>query len=379
MISLFLTRGRDNDGAFLKLPATPEEISEAFAELDATGLEPGSTQILEASSNVYNLSRYIKGTNVEVPGMLDTLNRLAEKMQTMDRGTCLKFEGILDANSINDINDILRLMESMNDYVVLPDACTGSALGKYLVNHGFGAFPEAVRPYLDYQIIGAEFDAEAGGAFCRSGYVVRKEVLPEQLRQSEQELPNHFVMALHLKAGSGGRTTAIHLPLPATSHALEKAKQSLGTDDFAEAEITVVDYTLPYLAQMIPQDCITVEAANELALVIEEMQQTDGVLLKFFSVLEAEQPDTFTAAYRLSLSLDDYERVSNDTSEYGREVLERIGADEELLDTIDGFTDFDALGKFYMQEDGVVKTEFGSLRRLSEPFHTQAQAGLMLE
>ncbi|MDD3963175.1 MAG: DUF6329 domain-containing protein [Synergistaceae bacterium] len=378
MISLFLTRGRDDDGAFLKLPATPTEISKVFAELDATGLEPGSTQIQESSSNVYNLNRYIKDKNVEVPGVLDALNRLAEKMQTMDRAACLKFEGMLDANSINGIDDILRLTESMSDYVVLPDACSGSALGKYLVNHGFGGFPEAVRPYLDYQIIGSEFDAEAGGAFCRSGYVVRKDALPDQMRQSEQELPNHFAIALQLRANDGG-ATATHLSLPATNQMLEQAKQSLGIDDFAEVKITMVDYPLPYLAQMIPQDCITVEDANELALAIEEMQQNDSALLRFLSVLDVEQPDTFTEAYHLALNLDDYERVSNDPAEYGREVLERIGADEELLNTIDGFTDFDELGKFYMHEDGVVQTEFGALRRLSYPFETQAQSELSLQ
>jgi hypothetical protein len=49
-----------------------------------------------------------------------------------------------------------------------------------------GVFPERIRPYLDYQIIGEEFYADHGGAFCRAGYVVRNDELPEQLRQSKQ-------------------------------------------------------------------------------------------------------------------------------------------------------------------------------------------------
>ena len=58
-------------------------------------------------------------------------------------------------------------------------------------------------------------------------------------------------------------------------------------------------------------------------------------------------------------------------------VLERIGADEELISTLDGFTDFEAMGNFYMREDGVRRTEFGLLRKLSDPF-PEVQDGLQM-
>ena len=57
--------------------------------------------------------------------------------------------------------------------------------------------------------------------------------------------------------------------------------------------------------------------------------------------------------------------MPDDPEEYGKRVLEQIGADEELISTLDGFTDFEALGSFYMQEDGVRRTDFGLLKRLS--------------
>lgn len=91
-------------------------------------------------------------------------------------------------------------------------------------------------------------------------------------------------------------------------------------------------------------------------------------MLKYLSVLEVEQPATLQEALRFSIELDDYERVPDDPEEYGKQVLERIGADEELISTLDGFTDFEAMGNFYMREDGVRRTEFGLLRKLSDPF-----------
>lgn len=46
-----------------------------------------------------------------------------------------------------------------------------------------------------------------------------------------------------------------------------------------------------------------------------------------------EQPATLQEALRFSIELDDYERVPDDPEEYGKQVLERIGADEELIST----------------------------------------------
>ena len=375
MITILLTRG-DDEGVYLKLPASSEELNKAFAELD--NISGGSTariRIIETLSNVYNLHGYIRNMDIEQPGALDRLGELAQKLQTMGRDDCLKYEGVLDANSVNGIDDVLRLANKLDDYTVLPDVSTGSALGKYLVEHNVGNFPESVRPYLDYQISGAEFYADHGGAYCRSGYAVRKDLLPAELIEPEQDRQSKWLMLLRLKT----KSTATDLTLPATEKSMDSAKERLGIDEFAEAEIVVVDYTLPYLATMIPQDCITVEDANELALAIEDMQQTDGELLKYLSVLETAQPDTFTEAYHLALDLNDYERVTGDKEEYGRMVLERLGADEDILNEIDGFMDYESFGEAWMREDGVVKTEFGLVRRLSEPLEQDTCKAMKME
>ena len=67
-------------------------------------------------------------------------------------------------------------------------------------------------------------------------------------------------------------------------------------------------------------------------------------------------------------SLDDYEHFSDDLEAYGKTVLRRIGADDELIDTIDGYMDFEKLGEDAMVDDGVRRTEFGLIRRCSSPF-----------
>ena len=72
---------------------------------------------------------------------------------------------------------------------------------------------------------------------------------------------------------------------------------------------------------------------------------------------------------------DDYELVSGIEREYGIEALRYAGAGDEILDMLDGFTDFDALGRFEMEQDGVRETSYGSVKRLSAPFPQQAEQG----
>ena len=220
MITLLLTRAGEDEGVYLKLPSSPAEIGEAFAELDAISTDASTTKITEVLSNVYNLNGYIKSTNVEAPGSLGKLSELARKLQTMSRDDCLKFEGVLDANSVSGVEDVLRLADALDDYTILPDACTSTALGKCLVAHGVGNFPESVRPYLDYQIIGEEFYVGHGGAYCRSGYAVRKDDLPAELVESQQDRKNEWLMLLRPRT----KSTATDLTLPATEESMDKAK-----------------------------------------------------------------------------------------------------------------------------------------------------------
>jgi hypothetical protein len=378
MITLHLTRANDDEGVYLKLPSSPAEIREAFSELDAISTDTSTTKITEAISNVYNLGNYLKRVNVEKPDELEKITALAVKLQTMDRDTCLKFEGVLDANSVNGIDDILRLSDMLDEYALLPDAANGSTLGKYLVKNDIVVFPENVQPYLDYQIIGSEFYADHGGSFCRGGYAVRKDELPKQFLKAESEQKQKSTILLRLRVSRGGHQppTDTALILPATDEALERTKQRLGISEFAEAQIVTVDYVFPYFATMMPQDCITVEDANELAQAIEQMSRADGEMLKCLAALEAERPVTFQAALIIAIDLYDYERVPADKEEYGHMVLARLGADEDIINAIDGFMDYESFGTEWMREDGAVRTEFGQIRRLSTPFETQAMGGM---
>lgn len=365
MIILHLTRGDNYEGVYLQLPTTPAEVGEAYAMLDSISRYAGETRIVDVKSPVKNLAQFIKNADLAKQEELEKLNRLAERIRSMTVHERTLFSGALWTESMNSLDDVLRIAGRLEDYEIIPEVTCDRELGGYVVEHGLVMdFPEAVRPYLDYVGIGTEYYADHGGAYTMEGYVKRRDGQPEQVAE-------HIMFSASLCSHCGAKRFLLHFP--ATEEAMENAKQRLQIGSFAEADIESLDCNIPYLADLLPTACISVEDINELALAVEEMQQTAGETLKYLSALSVEQPEDFPAALRLAVDLDDYERITEGTYEYGQSVLRRIGADDELLDTIEGYMDFEKLGEDSMVADGVRQTGFGLIRRYSSPFPEQAQ------
>lgn len=369
MIDLHLNHGNSHEGVYLRLPATPGEVGAAFGMLEKLG--EGKVTIFDVSCPIQNIRQYIMHTDINDKDDFAKLQKLAESIDAMHKTERQTFSGALDAESINGLDDVLRVADQLEDYVLLPNICNDTELGHYLVDSGYKDVPDAVRPYLDYRAIGAEYYADNGGAYGPGGYVRRK-TEQEQIHDRRNAL-----ITLHLLTQKIG--VPYRLVLPAMDEELEQAKERLGIDHFAEATILQVEFGKSYMDDMIPKDCICVEDANELALGIEEMWQRDGELLKFLAVLAVEQPETMTDALRFAIELDDYERITEGAYEYGQSVLRRHGADDELLEVMDGYMDFEKLGEDSMVEDGVRQTEFGMVRRCSSPFPELVQGQQMFQ
>ena len=361
MFRMIMSRGDSSNTVSLHLPTTPSDIGRTFAKLDAVSTTH-STVMTEFNSPVEGLYQYVESINLDSEEEFGKLHSLAERVSTMTPKQCWIFSGALAANSINGIDDVLKVADSLDEYILIPNVNTDVELGRYVAVAGQinadPRFPEEAWPYLDFAKIGAEYYADHGGAYTYGGYVQRKQV-------SQPEIQKDGAL-LSLQLETSDRVCVLRLP--ASEEELDAAKGRLGIEDFAQAKVERIDFLAPYLEEHIPTECIRVEDANDLALSIDEMNQHDGMLLKYLSVLEVCQPETMSEALQYATNIDDYERVPDDPDEYGRSVLRRIGADDELIDTIDGYMDFAALGKASMEEDGVRRTEFGLIRRCSQPF-----------
>ena len=366
VITLYLGRRYENVELHLYLPATEDEIEQRLTQLDDYAEDPSKpVEIRDVDCEIVGVRQYLRMADLSREGELKKLNTLAGMIEDMDERQRNTLWGALDSESISGLDDVLRVAKHLDQYVFLPNITSDIELGRILVDTGYKVFHESVQPYLDYRAIGAEYYADHGGAYTSYGYVKRRE--SSQVQSIER---SDALITIHLRTleatGTVGRTYC--LSLPADEDELDMAKDKLGVDYFTEATIDKIEFGEPYLEELIPQDCFCVEDANELALGIEEMMQRDGELLKYLAVLSVMEPETLADALRLAIDLDDYERVPEDTEEYGKQVFRRLGADDEIIGAIENYMDFERLGEDSMVEDGVRQTEFGLIRCISEPF-----------
>lgn len=346
-------------------PLSVGQFRDVFGQPNGPDGQPPHLVISRFVSPVEALDRNLKDVVIWDLSGLSQLNELVEAIERMSGRDLQIFSGALDLESIGSPADALRVSQQMERYERIEGAATEEKLGRWLVEQEQSdiRFPEEVRPYLDYTAIGNRYHDCHGGVFTPEGYVRQRKAIPA--------LEKDAVICLTLATTEQSDT----LLLPASEEQLEKAREALEIDDFSQAVIAGVKYydMASCLDHLIPTGRVTVEDANSLALCLQEMKEEDGGLMKFCAVLEVEQPDTFAEALNIAMDRDDYECVPEDLAKYAEQNLRLAGAGDEILNMLKGYTDFDGLGEAIAKEDGVRQTEFGLVRRLSEPFPAEEQ------
>ena len=349
---LYVSNEYYGEGIPIPFPATAEEVRK---KLDA-GVQP---LFIRGNGPVWHFEDRLDPAALYQETGVEKLNRLAGLVDAMDLDAQKVFAGALRAESVNGLDDILDIASSLGRYEFIEGVTSNKELGGWLVEHGQAGveFPEAVRPYLDYAGIGAAYYADHGGAYTPNGYVKRREVVQTQ---KETDRPA-FALTLASPAG------AVRLDLPAQNDALEQAKRALGCDP-GSAAIRDVEIGYPW-AHLLPRDAVTLEDANVLAECVRGMTREE--LRVFGAVLEVEEPCSFHEAGTIAMDIYDYELVDGSERGYAITALRYAGAGDEILEILEGFTDFDALGRCEMEQDGVRETSFGSVKRLSAPWPQQ--------
>ena len=349
-------------GIDLSLPAANDDVKRTLSTL-RDGLEPNApVRISGVCGNAYSLHGYIRQANLENGDDLQKLNQLAKLFDGIGVEQQEFFSGALDAESINGLDDVLRVASSLAQYEFIEGVTTDKELGGWLVEHGLAGvdFPEQVRPYLDYAGIGAAYYSDHGGAYTAHGYVKRRETV------QTQAVDDKPVFALTLASALG----TYRLNLPASDNDLANARLTVGSLGGTIISDVQIGYSWGHL---LPLDSITPDDANTLAQYVRSMSETE--LRTCGAAMEAEEPTAFSDAVCIAEDIDNYELVDVTEGEYARNGLRMAGVEDEIFDLLDGFTDFERLGRSMMEEDGVQATSFGSIKRLSAPFPQQPEMG----
>lgn len=186
MLRLLLGKENElhNNGVWLHLPAADKLLGDATVMLTRTN-DP--LHILEVESSVPNLNRYIKdGYNLE------RLNQLALQINKMSNRDAAIFSGALDMESVNGLEDVMRIANNLQNYELFPDVTTPRELGIYLVESCNVDIHKSAWPYLDYERVAAEYESNNGGAYTNLGYVVRSDDTPTQTISKEKQMMRIF-------------------------------------------------------------------------------------------------------------------------------------------------------------------------------------------
>lgn len=119
MIQLFMKRSGSPVIVPLNLPASHDAMTEAGSQLDEAS-RAGKTEIVEIKSVIANLPSYLGGLDPDSRMQLAQLNQLSSIIAKMDSRERNIYAGALDGNSINDLNDMIRVAEQVSDYILMP-------------------------------------------------------------------------------------------------------------------------------------------------------------------------------------------------------------------------------------------------------------------
>ena len=356
---------------WLELPIKDDPTMAKTIGRMASLMEPGQSQVnviaTDVESPVRNLKQYIMTDDFNTD--IGQVNLLAQKIEVISETDLRKFAGALDIESVNSMDDIHRIADSLGDYELFPDVTTPKELGVYLVESGDVHIPRDVLPYVDYARVGEEYYSNNSCAYGDNCLIVKK----------YDNGPMRSVV-FDLKVTSDYYENAgappIRLTLPASPEKLADIAQRLRLPNADINRCRIIESHCPiaYLNDLLPATN-DITSLNGIAIEVDWMSRTDGQLLKFCAVLEAEKPDTAERALEVVHDLDDYEVVkATHPYDYGYHVVHESNHEDrdiEPLDELKDFIDYEKYGEYRMEEDGVRKTDFGMVRRLSEPFEPE--------
>ena len=120
MIQLLMSRNGNPVHVPLRFPSSPDNITAAFRQL-SQATQTGKTEIVEIKSVIANLPSYLSGLDPDSRTQLEQLNLLSSIIAQMDSRERNIYAGALDGNSINDLNDMIRVAEQVSDYILIPN------------------------------------------------------------------------------------------------------------------------------------------------------------------------------------------------------------------------------------------------------------------
>lgn len=236
MLNILLTRTKAEEGIWLNLPAAPEDLELAREWLyPASGpVEP--VRIAQAQASLPELQELLAGQVLRTGQTYRELDFLAKCLDCFSEEALACLAAAAASPRVNTIPEMVNAVGNLNRYRFFPDIATTEELGRRLAESNVVRVPEHLRPYIDFERLGAEYENTHSIYRLPQGYVFY-DGLPDLYHYREYdgaELPDiqiGYVFRVELQSepysvsGSGPYI----LKLPASNAALQAAQSALQT------------------------------------------------------------------------------------------------------------------------------------------------------
>lgn len=304
--------------------------------------------------------RRLEGTLANV----DELDLLSRQLDNCDEREITQFQGMAEVLKLSNIVDLINLTFSCQSATVITDFSDLEEIGRqHQMDLNGGCLLQEEWQRMDGRKEALDLLRSGKGVFTPYGLVYDNGMELKPLYDGQRFPAYLYDQSLLVLEGE---TAVVSLPMPD-----RRLDRVLAREE--PQDMRVATSGLPrQITNLLDPEGEDLRTLNAFCQRFRQIQQ-DGMEQTYCAALLAEGAGTLSEA--LAIDVDDYELVSEEAEEYGKQVLRRLGADEEIIDTIDGYMDFVRLGEDCMMEDGVRRTEFGPVRRLSRPFPTGPEMG----
>ncbi len=179
-------------GAYLKFPATTEEVQALLKRIGVDGVRYEEIFITDFQSDVLGLYDCLNEYD-----NIDELNHLAHVLSELSESELEKFEAaIAYGEYTSSVKDLINLAQNLDCYDFIPGIEDEEDLGRYYIEELDALqVPEHLRNYIDYEAYGRDVSMEESSSFVPGGYVRRESDIVEVYYGREDIPAEHRIFA----------------------------------------------------------------------------------------------------------------------------------------------------------------------------------------
>ena len=153
-------------------------VYQGTVPLEEFGESYGTVTIVSGLGPECVLNGRVKVDDLNTESGIQKLNQVANVIDNMSDEELGLLGGALSIERAKNLDVVLRIIDSLDQYEIYPEIKTSEALGRLLAGPsspiGLTFFPKQVLPYLDYEKIASEQAKTFGGGYTLYGYTRKK-------------------------------------------------------------------------------------------------------------------------------------------------------------------------------------------------------------